>query len=764
MVLIVTDRNETKKPFDEQRIINAIDKAAKATSETVDNLFITSIANSIKMLNSDNITVDEIQRQVESYLMKSEYEETAKAYITYRKKRDLERNSKFLQTYHELVEIEDTDLKNDNANMNGDTPAGQMMKFASVNTNDYTDGYLINPKYVEAHNKGLIHIHDKDYYPTKTTTCVQYDMSKLFKNGFNPGHGYLREPNSIRSAGALAAIAFQTCQNEQHGGQSIPAFDYFMAPYVTQSFRKYIKKYYLREMGENSATIEQLDFLYQDIKIGNEYLKARLPYIYKYALEDTIAETEQSMEAFIANMNSMHSRGGNQVVFSSINYGTDTSVEGRMIITALLKATEQGLGRGETPIFPIQIFKVKNGVNYSEEDFSFAMANIEEALNNNLNYNAPNFDLFIRSCVVSSKRLFPNFVFLDASFNQNDKWDANDPERFKYELATMGCRTRVYDNRFGEKTSWGRGNLSFTTVNLVRIALEAKSISAPKNDNIIDVFYNKLIETFDFVAEQLIERYQFQCTAKAKQFPFLMGQGIWSDGEKLSPRDRVEELLKNGSISIGFIGLAETLKVLIGKHHGESDKAQTLGLSIVKSMRDMCNKFADKYNLNFSLLSTPAEGLSGRFTSIDRKQFGIIKGVTDREYYTNSSHIPVYYNISAFDKIRIEAPYHALTNAGHILYVEMDTEAKKNISAFMQLVDQMKKADAGYVSINHPVDRCTRCGFEAEIGTSCPQCGDIDHIDRIRRITGYLVGTLDRWNSYKQAEERDRVKHIKGSK
>lgn len=455
---------------------------------------------------------------------------------------------------------------------------------------------------------------------------------------------------------------------------------------------------------------------------------------------------------------------GNQTVFSSINYGTDSSTEGRMIIQALYKSTERGLGNGETPIFPIQIFKVKEGISYSDEDYAYAMNNIEDALAGKLKYKTPNFDLFIRACVVSSKRLFPNFLFLDASFNKNDKWDINDPNRYLSEVATMGCRTRIFSDRFGDTTSISRGNLSFTTMNLVRLAILSKQEANAKGlDDVNDlkaIFFNKIKETSDLIANQLIERYQFQCTAKAKQFPFLMGQGLWIKGDTLSPNQKVKEVLRHGTLSIGFIGLAEALIMLIGKHHGESEEAQKLGLETVKYMRELTDKYSDTYNLNFSLFATPAEGLSGRFTAIDKKKFGIIPNVTDKEFYTNSFHLPVYYHVNALKKIELEAPYHVLTNAGHISYIEMDAEAKKNIPAFMKLVKHMKDKDMGYVSINHPIDRCNNCGLETAIEHECPQCGETVRIDRIRRITGYLVGTLDRWNSYKQAEEKMRVKHV----
>jgi anaerobic ribonucleoside-triphosphate reductase len=768
MVNTVILRDGKKVAFDTSRIIAAILKAMEASNSEVNITLCESIASMIQAREEQELTVTQIQKFVENFLMDC-CKDTARKYIVYRAVRDAERDtdSNKIKTFNEIIDIADTNIKNDNANMNGNTPAGQMMKFASQTTNKYADDYLVNPMFIQMHKKGYIHIHDKDYYPTKTTTCVQYPLNKLFKGGFDTGHGFLREPNSIRSAAALAAIAFQTNQNEQHGGQSIPAFDYFMAPYVRKSFIRYYKKNFKRSYGKECTLSNE------EITIGNGNL---LYEAYTAAYEDTKEETEQAMEAFVANMNSMHSRGGNQVVFSSNNWGTDTSDEARMVMFALLKATEKGLGKGETPVFPIQIFKVKDGLNFSEEDFELAINNIDDALSNKLTYKTKNFDLFVQSCVVSSKRLFPNFAFLDAPFNVNPAWKEDDEDRFKYEIAYMGCRTRVFTNRHGETSTWGRGNISFTTLNLVRLAIEAKQ-EAKKyyeteikingyekmRQNVeafaIQMYFNSLGSILEIVSKQLYERYKFQCTAKAKQFPFLVGQGIWMDGENLKPDERVEDLLKHGSLSIGYIGLAEALKMLVGEHHGESDRAQEVGLEVVGFIREACDKFAEVYDLNFSCIATPAEGLSGRFTTIDKAEFGVIPGVTDREYYTNSNHIPVYYSTTAYEKIQKEAPYHALTNAGHICYVEMDAEAKKNIVAFMKLIKAMKDAGVGYGSINHPVDRCTICAHEGVIETACPNCGETEMIDRIRRITGYLTGTLDRWNSFKKAEERDRTKH-----
>jgi ribonucleoside-triphosphate reductase len=777
MVKMVIKRDGTKVPFENSRIVEAVKKAGAAVSTNIDDKFINLIVEEIIRDSSEEVELEFIQDTVEKNLLDSaEYRHVGKIYIIYRKERAVRRSkdSKSFKTYNEIINIEENNIKNENANMNGNTPAGQMMKFASETTKSHTDDYLLNPIYVDAHAKGLIHIHDKDYYPTKTTTCVQYDLDKLFDGGFDTGHGMLRQPKSIRSYAALAAIAFQTNQNEQHGGQSIPAFDHFMVPGVKASFVRHFEKHLKRT--NPSITIKSIEMSL--VNIDNKDLQERFSKAYEYALEDTQEECDQAMEAFIANMNSMHSRGGNQVVFSSVNYGTDFSTEARMVMFSLLKATEKGLGDGETPIFPIQIFKVKEGISFNEEDFELAINNIDDATSGKLKFKAPNFDLFVRSCVVSAKRLFPNFSFLDSTFNKHDGWDINDPDRYRYEMAYMGCRTRVFDNRFDERSAWGRGNISFTSINLVQIAIQSR-ITA-ENYFLADVekhssariekdvqamatslFMNELKLTCDLVAAQLYDRYKFQCTAKAKQFPFLMGQGVWMDGEKLKPNDRVEDQIKHGTLSMGYIGLAEALKMLTGKHHGESAESQELGLKIVGSIRALNNIYSERYDLNYSCLATPAEGLSGRFTAIDRNKYGEIAGVTDREYYTNSNHVPVYYPITAVEKIRIEAPYHELTNAGHILYVEMDAEAKKNIVAFMKIIREMNNSNAGYSSINHPIDRCVKCGYDGAIEKSCPICGETEQIDRIRRITGYLVGTTDRWNSFKKAEEKDRVKHMK---
>ena len=615
------------------------------------------------------------------------------------------------------------DLMRDNANINADTAMGAMLKYGSEGAKAYYLSKILLPNHAEAHVNGDIHIHDLDFY-TLTTTCTQIDIKKLFKDGFSTGHGFLREPNDIASYSALACIAIQSNQNDQHGGQAIVNFDYGMADGV----RKTYKKLYER----NLARIRSVA---QDMTDTEAEERAR-----EMAMEDTERATYQAMEAFIHNLNTMHSRAGAQVPFSSINYGMDTSPEGRMVVRNLLLATEAGLGNGETPIFPIQIFRVKEGVNYNPGD--------------------PNYDLFKLAIRCSAKRLFPNFAFLDAPFNAQ----YYDPSRPETEIAYMGCRTRVIANVADPEREQcnGRGNLSFTSINLPRIAL--------KHRHNLDEFMDELDEKVDLCVSQLLHRFEIQCRKKVFNYPFLMGQGVWLDSEKLNWTDEVRDVLKHGTLSVGFIGLAETLVALVGRHHGESASAQELGLKIVGRMRAKLDRKAAETGLNFSLLATPAEGLSGRFIRVDTEQFGIIPGVTDREYYTNSFHVPVYYPVTAFEKIKLEAPYHALTNAGHISYIEMDGDPTKNLDAFEKVVRCMKESGIGYGSINHPVDRDPVCGYTGIIGDECPGCGRAENdgegkFERIRRITGYLVGTMERWNDAKTAEEKDRVKHgVNGGK
>lgn len=617
-----------------------------------------------------------------------------------------------------LVDVGMDDYARENANVNAKTPAGMMMKFASIGSKEYTHDYLLSDDVREAVDNNLIHIHDMDYYPTRSTTCIQHPLDKILTGGFQASDGTARPCKRIETAGALAAIAMQTVQNEQHGGQAIPAFDFYMAPYVKLTFKEECEK-----LGLN-PDYEVIDYYSEE---ENGY--------YTRAKEYTVKRIHQAMEAFIHNMNTMRSRGGGQTVFSSINYGTDTSAEGRCVIRELLKATDRGVGNGQTAIFPIQIWKCKKGVNVDPED--------------------PNYDLFVMATKVTAKRFFPNYLNLDAPFNQNPLWDANDPERYKYECATMGCRTRVYENRFGEKSVIGRGNLSFTTINLPRLALQSENYTQ---------FLEKLEETVDLVVSQLVDRFEFQCEGLKGQFPMLMN-GMWKDSDTLKSDDEPVgyKVLKHGTLSVGYIGLAECLVALTGHHHGESDHAQQLGLKIVREIYDRCQYWADELDLNVGVIATPAEGLSGKFVPKDREEFGLIPGVTDKDYYTNSNHVPVEYKISYVDKLRIEAPYHQFTLAGHIAYVEIDGNAQKNPQAIMDIVKTMLNYNIGYGSINFARARCLDCGYEDGSAKfdKCPKCGS-ENVDVIERITGYLVGTTNRWNDGKRAELRNRVTHDTG--
>lgn len=619
-----------------------------------------------------------------------------------------------------VLQAKDSDLKRDNANINGDSPMGAMLQYGANSAKEYNLSYLVRPEIAELHRDGWLHIHDLDFYAW-TTTCTQIELHKLFKNGFNTGHGHLRAPKSIGSYAALAAIAIQSNQNDQHGGQSVVDFDYAMAEGVRYTYEKYLKE------ARNIAN----DICGDDGGIGHG-TRIEL-WIKDYALNKTTRDTYQAMEGFVHNLNTMHSRAGAQVPFSSINYGTDTSWEGRLAIEQLLLATEAGLGHGETPIFPIQIFRVKEGINYNPDD--------------------PNYDLFKLAMKVSAKRLFPNFAFIDAPFNLQ-YYKSGHPET---EVAYMGCRTRVMGNVYDptREVAPGRGNLSFTSINLPRLGIESKGD--------LLAFFKLLDKMLDATMQQLLDRYEIQASRVARNFPFLMGEGVWMDSDRLGPDDKVGEVLKHGTLSIGFCGLAECLVALTGHHHGESEDSQELGCRIVGYIRDYCNRKSKELGMNVTCLATPAESLAGRLLRADKAKYGVIKGVTDREYYTNSFHVPVYYDLPALKKIDIEAPYHALTNAGHISYIELDGDPSKNLAAFEKVVRHMKEAGIGYGSINHPVDRDPVCGYNGIIDDVCPQCGrsetDTQPFERIRRITGYLVGTLDKWNDAKRAEERDRVKH-----
>ena len=764
MITTIQKRDGRLANFDIHKIANAIQKAFSSTIGKKDYQVCLKLAQNVsEHLQMECPSVEQIQDIVEKVLIENGHIGTAKAYILYRAERTRVRNmnSRLMKTFEDITykDVNDSDIKRENANIDGNTAMGSMLKYGSEGAKHFYESYVLNPTHSEAHQNGDIHIHDLDFY-TLTTTCCQIDLLKLFHNGFSTGHGVVREPNDIASYAALACIAIQSNQNDQHGGQAIVNLDYGLAPGVKKT---YLKRYQsnmvssielmadeqkaeevkkgLKQLQKEEwyATIDNhKDYTEKETKllcslgISKEIIQKAQDFAKKKALAETDKATYQAMESLIHNLNTMHSRAGAQTPFSSVNYGMDTSTEGRMVVKNLLLVTEVGLGNGETPIFPIQIFRVKDGVNFNPGE--------------------PNYDLFRLSCKVSAKRLFPNFSFQDAPFNL--QYYKGTPET---EIAYMGCRTRVMANVYdkSKEVSPGRGNLSFTTINLPRIDILSKGN--------IDWFYKELDRKIDLVIEQLLERFEIQAKKKVHNYPFLMGEGVWIDSEKLDRNDDVREVLKHGTLSVGFIGLAECLKALLGMHHGESEVAQNLGLDIISHMRRRMDETSQKFKLNFTLLATPAEGLSGRFVGLDKKRFGVIEGITDREYYTNSFHVPVYYPISAFKKIQIEAPYHALTNAGHITYIELDGDPTQNVDAFEKVIRYMKTQNIGYGSINHPVDRDPVCGYNGIIGDVCPKCGRTEKdgvpFQRIRRITGYLVGTLDRFNNAKRAEEQDRVKH-----
>ena len=739
MIQTVVKRDGRIVGFNDLKIQAAIRKAMMHTEKGEDEALISRITDHIAQKGKSQMSVEDIQDAVEIELMKSARKDVAQKYIQYRNQRSIARKAKTRDVFMEIVNIQNNEVTRENANMNADTPAGMMMKFASEATKSFVDDFLLSEDVRDAVKHNYLHIHDKDYYPTKSLTCVQHPLDHILQGGFQAGHGSSRPAKRIETASVLACISMETAQNEMHGGQAIPAFDFYLAPFVRSSYKEEIRN--LEQLIGKDLThlldAEIDDYLIKDLDAfdGDERLK-------QHAINKTVNRVHQSMEAFIHNMNTIHSRGGNQVVFSSINYGTDTSAEGRCVMRELLKSTYEGVGNGETAIFPIQIWKKKRGVNYLPED--------------------RNYDLYQYACKVTARRFFPNFLNLDATYNVNDKWKADDPERYKWEIATMGCRTRVFENRFGDKTSVGRGNLSFTTINIVRLAIECMSIE--NKEERINAFFAKLDHMLELAAKQLDERFQFQKTAYAKQFPLLMTK-LWNGCEQLDPCDTIESVINQGTLGIGFIGLAECLKALVGHHHGESAEAQELGIRIVTYMRDRANDFSEKYQHNYSILATPAEGLSGRFTKIDRKEFGVIEGVTDRDYYTNSNHVPVYYKCSARHKAEVEAPYHDLTRGGHIFYVEIDGDATHNPQVIMSVVDMMDQLNMGYGSVNHNRNRCMDCGYEnadAHLEV-CPKCGS-KNIDKLQRITGYLVGTTDRWNKGKLAELNDRVTHIDSPK
>ena len=734
MVKHVVKRDGRVVIFDKRKIVDAVLKAMDVTEEGEDIVLAAEIASAVSKIDVDNMSVEDIQDHVEMELMNSPRKEVAKKYIAYRNQRNLARKAKSREIFQEIIDAQATEITREKANMNADTPAGMMMKFASESTKSYVDECMLSEEVKDAVKNNYIHIHDKDYYPTKSLTCIQHPLDKILEDGFFAGHGESRPAKRIETASILGCISMETVQNEMHGGQAIPAFDFYMAPFVRRSFQEELDK--IGEInGEDYSRLYNTpidDYLRRDL-IGIQGDDR----VIQHAINMTVSRVHQSMEAFVHNMNSIHSRGGNQVVFSSINYGTDTSAEGRCVIREILNTTYEGVGNGSTAIFPIQIWKKKRGVSYLPED--------------------RNYDLYKFACKVSARRFFPNFVNLDAPFNQHELWRADDPKRYQYEVATMGCRTRVFENRFGPKTSIARGNLSFTTINIVKLAIECMNI--PDQEDRIHEFFHKLDWALDVAAKQLNERFNFQKTALKKQFPLLMG-ALWLDSEKLGENDTIEAVINHGTLGIGFIGLAETLIALCGKHHGESTEAQQLGLRIVTFMKDKVGEFSEKYRHNFSVLATPAEGLSGRFTRGDRKKFGVIPGITDKDYYTNSNHIPVYYKCTPKHKAEIEAPYHALTGGGHIFYVEIDGDATHNPEAIMAIVDLMDKYDIGYGSVNHNRNRCLDCGYENADANleKCPHCKGTK-IDKLQRITGYLVGTTGRWNSAKLAELQDRVVH-----
>lgn len=769
MITSIKKRDGRTAHFDINKIANALEKSFQATVGTKDHSTCLALAQEVSdTFEKNDITapsVEQIQDMAEKILIEHGYVLTAKAYILYRAERTRVRNmnDRLMKTFEDITykEANDSDIKRENANIDGNTAMGSMLKYGSEGAKHFYESYVLNPAHSEAHRNGDIHIHDLDFY-TLTTTCCQIDLIKLFEGGFSTGHGVLREPNDIASYASLACIAIQSNQNDQHGGQSIPNFDRGLAPGVAKTYKKRYRSNFasfveilagpelskaaseafiqLEEKGlyptldENAQFDAAEEALLLKAGIAPEIYQKVKEFAARKGTEETDKATYQAMESLLHNLNTMHSRAGAQTPFSSVNYGMDTSTEARMVMKNMLLVTEAGLGNGETAIFPIQIFRVKEGINFNPGE--------------------PNYDLFQLACRVSAKRLFPNFSFQDAPFNLK-YYKEGHPET---EISYMGCRTRVMGNAYDptQEVTPGRGNLSFTSINLPRIALLA-------NKN-IDWFFKELDSKIDLVAAQLLERFEIQAKKKVHNYPFLMGEGVWIGSDKLNPNDEVREVLKNGTLSLGFIGLAEALKALIGVHHGESEVAQNLGIDIVSHMRRRLDEYVEKTGMNFSLLATPAEGLSGRFVRMDQEKFGSIDGITDKEYYTNSFHVPVYYPISAFKKIQLEAPYHDLTNAGHITYVELDGDPSKNTDAFEKVIRYMKEQNIGYGSINHPIDRDPICGYTGIIGDTCPKCGRREEegpmgFHRIRRITGYLVGTLERFNNAKRAEVADRVKH-----
>ena len=794
--IYILKRDGSQQPYDGEKIRSAVDKAFRAAGlidEEGYALRIESLIQTELCHRNAQVAVEEIQDRVEAELMNLA-PQVAKKYIIYREWRTVQREKRttLKRTMDGIVSIEKNDINLGNANMSAYTPSGQMMTFASEVTKDYAMKYLLSAPFARAHAAGDIHIHDLDYYPTKTATCVQYDLADLFERGFHTKNGSIRTPQNIQSYATLATIVFQTNQNEEHGGQAIPAFDFFMAPGVRKTFIRQLadrllyahslltgrsfsdeeRKAFVEALRSLEPPLAHTDAAAEALAVGLDRIGCQLPATaVRLALEEayqrTRRDTHQAMEGFVHNLNTMHSRGGNQVVFSSVNYGTDTSEEGRMVIRELLAATVEGLGQGEVPIFPIQIFKVKEGVNYSEADYAKAQADFAGALAGKYTFETPNFDLLLLACKTTSHALFPNFLFLDTPFNQHELWRADDPKRYLHEIATMGCRTRVFENVCGPKTSVGRGNLSFTTMNLPRLAIEASRRAqrelptAPveqQQERARALFLESVREMATFIGDQLHERYLYQRSALARQFPFMMGNDVWKGGAALAPQDEVGSVFDSGTLGIGFIGGHNAMMALYGEGHGRSDRSWQTLYDAVQVINEVVREYKQKYHLNYSVLATPAEGLSGRFTRMDRKRYGVIPGVNDLDYYVNSFHVDVREEIGMHDKIRREAPFHAITLGGHISYIELDGEAKKNVSVILKLVKTMKDTGIGYGSINHPVDTCQDCGYRGIIYDKCPVCTS-DRIARLRRITGYLTGSLESWNSAKQAEEHDRVKH-----
>lgn len=733
MSIEIKKRDGRLVPFDITRIEHAIKSACNEVGTT--DLNIACVAKNVEARCYNGIEVEAIQDLVETELMGVGATKVAKAYILFREERNRARTRKQDAVITSVVNAERNDVTRENANSASETPAGMMMKVASENSKEYASKYLISEDVRDAVKDNILHIHDFDYYLTRSLTCLQHPVNMLLSDGFKAGHGESRSAKRIETASILSAISMETIQNEMHGGQAIPAFDFYMAPYVRKTYIEEIEK--LEAFTHTDLSALKKEEVEEYVVAPTDGVIATIQRAKQHAINMTVNRVHQAMEAFLHNMNTIHSRGGNQVVFSSVNYGTDTSAEGRCVMRELLNSTYRGVGNGSTAIFPIQIWKKKRGVNFLPED--------------------KNYDLYQLACKVTARRFFPNFLNLDAPFNTSDKWDANDPNRYLYEVATMGCRTRVFENRFSDNTSVGRGNLSFSTINLPGLALMVRHIENREERKM--AFIIALNKALAITCKQLCERYEFQCQAMAKQFPLLMS-GMWMGSEHLKPNDEVRSVLKHGTLGIGFIGLAECLVALTGKHHGEDEEAQRFGIEIIEKMRDFAKESSDRYDLNFSVLATPAEGLSGKFTKKDKKKFGIIPGVTDRDYYTNSNHVPVYYKCSAAHKAEIEAPYHDLTRGGHIFYVELDGDATHNVQAVQDVVTLMDKHNIGYGSINHNRNRCMDCGYEDASSNleECPCC-DSDNIDKLQRITGYLVGTTDRWNSGKLAELNDRVTH-----